>query len=120
MADSMKFSKIAKPTSLGTHCWTCNTSAHPEGFVQFNGMHVNAYGTVALCVGCVYELGRVPGMIDPDQAADMDARFDEALEELSVANEQLAYEREHKVVSLTDVLALTKEQKPAAKPKAAA
>lgn len=100
----MKFSKIAAPTSLGTSCWTCNTSAHKEGFVQFNGRHVQGYGTVALCIGCVYELGRVPGMLDPEQTAQLRGVVDELTETAESLQGQLAAEKINKYVPLADVV----------------
>jgi hypothetical protein len=83
VSDSSKFARLDKPTSLGTSCWTCNTSAHREGFVQFNGRNVPGYGTVAICAGCVYELSRVVACLDPEQAE----RLRVELAELSVASE---------------------------------
>lgn len=106
----MKFSKIATPTSVGTSCWTCGTSGHKEGFVQFNGKHVQGYGTVAICVGCVHELGRVVGMFDPTQVAQMHGVIDELGETAEKLQTQLAEEKINKVVPLADVVDFFEER----------
>lgn len=107
-----------------TQCATCSTHACDEGFVDLI-VSLSPYGRLYMCARCVWAAARLVGCIDPQQVVIKD----DALEEMSAANEELAAkleaEKAEKYVPLADVIDFFDEREkrrpdqpaPATKPK---
>jgi hypothetical protein len=95
--------------SLGNTCAGCNTHKHDDGFVNTN-FDVLGRGRLYFCAGCVWEMGRVVGCLDPQQAQILR----DSCDEIAAASERMADElqatKENMVVPLAEVIDFLKER----------
>src|SRR4051812_41816794 len=64
-----------------------------------------------LCVTCSLEVGRLVGCLDPLQADELRAHYEAVTAEVDRLNDELEFERENKLMTVSDALALADRQK---------
>lgn len=97
--------KLGNENPPPTQCTFCSTNQCDEGFVDLLIDHVPE-GRIYACARCLWSAARLVGCIDPQQVAKRDATIAEQAAEVTRLVADLEYEKDHKVVSLEDVLAL--------------
>ena len=85
-----------------TACLACGTHHDRHGFVDLL-VDQPVSGRAYLCGNCTFQAARKVGCLDPVQSADLTARLAAATAEIGALNDQIAAERDTKVVSLADV-----------------
>lgn len=88
---------------LGNTCATCNTHKHDDGFVNTN-LDVTGRGRAYICAGCVREMAREVGCLDPQQAQQLRNICDEITAAAEKAQSDLAAAKENMVVPLAEVI----------------
>lgn len=96
------FSLVQSPIFSPTSCATCMTHKDVKGFVDLL-VDTPAGGRLYMCATCVERAGREVKMLSKDQAADLTKRLTDASEQIRSLEQQLAVEKDNKVLSLEDV-----------------
>lgn len=103
---------LVEPTAsmvIGNTCAGCSTHKHEDGFVNTN-VDILGRGRVYFCAGCVREMARNVGCLDPKQAAELRATVDDINAAGQRLADELAVVKQNLVVPLAEVIDLVRER----------
>lgn len=95
--------------ALGNTCAGCMTHKHDHGFINTN-LDVLGRGRIYFCAGCVHEMARNVGCLDPQQAQQLRDVADEVAAASDRMREELEVVKQNLVVPLAEVIDLVRER----------
>lgn len=99
---------IDQPVFDPGKCFNCGTN---EGPVIDTMIDIVGDGRIYICTRtCLPQWARIAGYLSPEAADDAATRLADAQEQITALTAEVEFERDHKIVSVTDMVKLVEER----------